>query len=368
MPRIWKLFARGKTSGHLPNSLHSLERMRVVLERERQRADRGGTGFALLTLNLTSHCQPNELAVVAEVTCGRIRLTDDAGLLGRNQIGIALPETSAAGAWKLASDICDALPHSVRRPHCEVFVYPADVEPREPAEKETRQANVGGRGSRNGRHAAQHESLSQSMQVMFAEPLPLWKRSLDVACAGAALVVAAPLLAVVAVAMKLTSPGPIFYAQLRDGLGGRRFWIYKLRTMIVNADAMKDDLRGESEQDGPAFKLKNDPRVTPLGRLLRRTCIDELPQLFNVLRGDMSLVGPRPMCSREAAECQQWERRRLDVTPGLTCIWQVEGGTKVTFAEWMRMDMRYVRTRSLWRDLKLIVLTVPSIINRDGVY
>src|SRR6185369_5282782 len=125
--------------------------------------------------------------------------------------------------------------------------------------------------------------------------------------------------------------------QTRDGIGGRQFQIYKFRTMIVNADAIKAQLRKDSEQDGPAFKLKNDPRVTKIGRLLRRTCVDELPQLFNVLRGDMSIVGPRPMCSREAQHCASWERRRLDVTPGLTCIWQVEGGTKVTFREWMRM-------------------------------
>jgi lipopolysaccharide/colanic/teichoic acid biosynthesis glycosyltransferase len=138
--------------------------------------------------------------------------------------------------------------------------------------------------------------------------------------------------------------------------------------MVVNADALKDSLRANSEQDGPAFKLKNDPRVTPVGRWFRRTCIDELPQLFNVLRGDMTIVGPRPMCSKEARQYEQWQRRRLDVVPGLTCIWQVYGGTKVTFAEWMRMDLRYVRSHSLWGDFRLMFLTVPSVIRRDGVY
>ncbi len=138
--------------------------------------------------------------------------------------------------------------------------------------------------------------------------------------------------------------------------------------MVVNADAMKASLRQLSEQDGPAFKLKNDPRVTPIGRILRRTCVDELPQLWNVLRGDMSIVGPRPMCSKEARHCARWESRRFDVTPGLTCIWQVYGGTKVTFTEWMRMDLRYVGSRSLLHDVNLVVRTVPSVILRDGVY
>ena len=138
--------------------------------------------------------------------------------------------------------------------------------------------------------------------------------------------------------------------------------------MVVNADALKADLRKTSEQDGPAFKLKNDPRVTRVGRWLRRTCIDELPQLFNTLKGDMSLVGPRPMCSKEARHCSQWQRRRLDVTPGLTCIWQVHGGTKVSFVEWMRMDLRYIHIRSFWSDMQLIAQTVPSVIRRDGVY
>jgi lipopolysaccharide/colanic/teichoic acid biosynthesis glycosyltransferase len=207
-----------------------------------------------------------------------------------------------------------------------------------------------------------------ALELLFVQKLPLWKRVIDVAGATAGLVVAAPVMLAAAAAIRFTSPGPIFFAQRRDGLGGRDFWIYKFRTMVINAEAVKAELRHRSEQDGPAFKLKNDPRVTPIGRWLRRTCIDELPQLWNVLRGDMSIVGPRPMCSKEAQHCTAWERRRLDVTPGLTCIWQVHGGTKVTFREWMRMDLRYVKSRTLLKDLWLMIMTIPSVIRRDGVY
>ena len=136
--------------------------------------------------------------------------------------------------------------------------------------------------------------------------------------------------------------------------------------MCVDAESQKAELRAQSEQDGPAFKMAKDPRVTPLGRLLRKTSIDELPQLFNVLLGDMSLVGPRPLPCEESNRCEAWQRRRLDVTPGLTCIWQVRGRSKVSFSEWARMDVEYIRSRSLLSDLKLILKTIPAVLFRRG--
>ena len=137
----------------------------------------------------------------------------------------------------------------------------------------------------------------QPLEMLFREKLPLAKRALDILAAGGGLLLVSPVMLLAALAIKFTSPGPIFYRQQRDGLGGRKFWIYKFRTMVINADAIKATLLAQSEQDGPAFKLKSDPRVTPIGRRLRRTCVDELPQLWNVLRGDMSIVG----CARCAA-------------------------------------------------------------------
>ncbi len=336
--------------------LHTEDQMRAILDRERMRSDRGNSRFALLTLTFSRAHGGLDLPTLTRIFHERLRSTDDAGQLDAGRIGILLPETPAEGAWKLAEDLCDLLPAEMRRPQCDVYVYPTDRgEPTaEPKPRETTRS--------------EERRAVQPMQMLFVRRLPAWKRAIDVLLAVTALSLASPLLLVTAIAVKLTSRGPVFYAQQRDGLGGRRFWIYKFRTMVVNAEAMKAQLRAVSEQDGPAFKLKNDPRVTRIGRFLRRTCIDELPQLWNVVRGDMSIVGPRPMCSKEASQCAQWERRRLDVTPGLTCIWQVHGGTKVTFTEWMRMDLRYAGSRSLWEDLRLIAQTVPSIIRRDGVY
>jgi lipopolysaccharide/colanic/teichoic acid biosynthesis glycosyltransferase len=279
--------------------------------------------------------------------------------LNDRKFGIILPDTLAAGAWKLADDLRSALDERKLAARFEVYVYPSTNAGDSAAIESAEDSEV---------QESPRAPSAQPLETLFVQKLPAGKRLLDIAHATLGLVVAAPVMFAAAVAVKLTSPGPIFYAQQRDGLGGRKFWIYKFRTMVVNADAIKAELLALSEQDGPAFKIKNDPRVTSIGRLLRRTCIDELPQLWNVLKGDMSLVGPRPMCSKEAQHCNRWERRRLDVTPGLTCIWQVYGGTKVTFTEWMRMDLRYIRTRSFWSDLRLMFLTVPAVIHRDGVY
>ena len=196
--------------------------------------------------------------------------------------------------------------------------------------------------------------------------VPLWKRALDILAAGAGLVFLSPLLVVVALAVKLTSKGPIFYSQLRSGQGGKPFRIYKFRSMVVDADDRKKDLMAINEQDGPAFKVKNDPRVTKIGRFLRKTSIDELPQLWNVLKGEMTLVGPRAMYCPEMDACNRWQRRRLDVRQGITCIWQVGGRSSVPFDEWMRMDMRYIGKRSLWRDIKLLLQTIPAVLFRKG--
>jgi lipopolysaccharide/colanic/teichoic acid biosynthesis glycosyltransferase len=219
-------------------------------------------------------------------------------------------------------------------------------------------------GVARGRRPA--DDLNEPLRTLVAPPMPLWKRATDVVGAACGLGCLAPVMLVVAGAIKLTCRGPVIFRQVRAGKGGRPFVMLKFRTMCVDAEARQAELRPHSEQDGPAFKLKVDPRVTPLGRFLRKTSLDELPQLWNVLKGDMSLVGPRPLPWREACACDGWQRRRLDVTPGITCIWQVMGRSRVTFAEWMRMDIRYIRTRGVLRDLWLLLTTIPSVLSRRG--
>jgi lipopolysaccharide/colanic/teichoic acid biosynthesis glycosyltransferase len=191
---------------------------------------------------------------------------------------------------------------------------------------------------------------------------------MDLIGASCGLVLAAPVMAAASVLIRASSPGPILFKQERVGLGGATFTILKFRTMVPDAEKLKPALRAMSEQDGPAFKMSRDPRVTLIGRLLRSTSLDELPQLWNVLLGNMSLVGPRPLPVDEANGCAQWHRRRLDVMPGLTCIWQVRGRSTVRFDDWMRMDMEYLQNRSFLGDLKIMLLTIPAVIMRRGAH
>ncbi len=205
---------------------------------------------------------------------------------------------------------------------------------------------------------------------VHARPIrPLFaKRMLDVLLAAVALICLSPLLLLITIAIKTTSRGPIFFTQTRVGLGGRTFKLYKFRSMVVNADSLKDSLEKQNEKDGPIFKMKHDPRITPVGRFIRKYSLDELPQLINILKNDMSLVGPRPPVPREVVQYKEWQLRRLSVQPGLTCIWQTSGRSKLTFDEWMRMDLQYIDDWNLRLDFKLIVKTVKVVITADGAY
>jgi exopolysaccharide biosynthesis polyprenyl glycosylphosphotransferase len=192
------------------------------------------------------------------------------------------------------------------------------------------------------------------------------KRAVDVVGASVCLVVAAPVMVVAALAVKFTSPGPVFFVQRRVGRGNQPFPMFKYRTMVEGADEMKADLAHLNEMDGRMFKIADDPRVTRVGRVLRPTSIDELPQLFNVLRGEMSLVGPRPLIPDENDQIIGWHRARLDLTPGLTGPWQVMGRNSIPFDEMVKLDYLYVAEWSLWNDLKLLVRTLPVVVGRRG--
>jgi exopolysaccharide biosynthesis polyprenyl glycosylphosphotransferase len=195
----------------------------------------------------------------------------------------------------------------------------------------------------------------------------LAKRVLDVAVSGLLLVLFAPLLAAVALLIKLDSEGPVMFRQERIGLNKRRFKIYKFRTMVMNAEKMMAELEKMNEVSGPVFKIKNDPRRTRMGGFLRRTSIDELPQLINVLTGDMSLVGPRPLPVRDyEGFSEDWQRRRFSIRPGITCLWQVNGRSGISFEKWMELDLQYMDEWSLWLDLKILARTVPAVLKGSG--
>jgi lipopolysaccharide/colanic/teichoic acid biosynthesis glycosyltransferase len=179
-------------------------------------------------------------------------------------------------------------------------------------------------------------------------------------------VLLSPLLLVVAILVKVTSKGPIFFKQERVGLYGRHFHMLKFRSMVVNAEELKASLMKLNEQTGPVFKMTRDPRVTTIGRFIRKFSIDELPQLVNVLRGEMTIVGPRPPIPQEVEKYEAWQRRRLSVRPGITCVWQVSGRNEISFEEWMYLDMQYIDNWSLGQDLRLIFKTVPVVLTGRG--
>ncbi len=194
------------------------------------------------------------------------------------------------------------------------------------------------------------------------------KRVLDVVGAAVALVLLSPVMVMAALAVKLDSRGAALYKSKRLGKDGREFTFYKLRSMHVGADAERARLLHLNEVDGPVFKLRRDPRVTRIGQMLRSTSIDELPQFINVLKGDMSLVGPRPPLPEEAEKYEVWQRKRLDVKPGITCLWQISGRSRLGFDEWMRLDLEYIRRQSLATDLRILARTVPAVLSREGAY
>ena len=200
------------------------------------------------------------------------------------------------------------------------------------------------------------------------EGWPFWiKRILDFSASLVLIVILAPLFLITAVLIKLTSPGPVFFVQERLGLNKRRFLMYKFRTMVPDAEKKLSELEHLNEITGPVFKIKNDPRITPIGQFLRKISIDELPQLFNVLKGDMSLVGPRALPVRDyQGFSEDWHRRRFSIRPGITCLWQINGRSSIPFEKWMELDMEYIDKWSLWLDLQILVKTIPAVLKGSG--
>ncbi len=195
------------------------------------------------------------------------------------------------------------------------------------------------------------------------------KRFVDIAGSLCGIVLLSPVFLAIAAAVKLSSPGPVIFTQVRVGRYGRFFRFFKFRSMYRDAEARKAGLLAKNEsKDGVIFKMKDDPRITPVGRFLRRTSLDELPQLFNVLKGDMSLVGPRPPVPKEVQEYTLEDRKRLDVIPGITCLWQIKGRSEIPFHEQVRLDKEYIRTTGFWKDLAILLKTIPAILSGKGAY
>jgi exopolysaccharide biosynthesis polyprenyl glycosylphosphotransferase len=217
------------------------------------------------------------------------------------------------------------------------------------------------------------ELMGKPMIVFRSAPEVSWalllKGIFDRVGAAALLVLLSPLMLAAAAVIKLSSRGPVLFRQERCGLRGRVFTMNKFRSMVSDAEQRRAELMAFNEMDGPVFKIAKDPRVTGIGRFLRRTSLDELPQLVNVLKGEMSLVGPRPLPVNEVRQFKDaWQRRRLSMKPGLTCLWQIAGRNTIGFEEWMRLDLQYIDSWSLWLDLKILLKTIPVVLMGKGAH
>ena len=195
------------------------------------------------------------------------------------------------------------------------------------------------------------------------------KRALDIVASALGLIVLSPLFLLTALAIKIEDPkGKVFYHQPRIGQNGSVFSCHKFRSMYANADEIKASLMGQNEMDGPVFKIRHDPRITKVGRIIRKLSIDELPQLYNVFKGELSLVGPRPLPVEEELACNAYQRQRELVKPGITCYWQISGRNDISFEQWIELDFKYIREQNFWTDLKILLKTVPAVLSTRGGY
>jgi len=212
------------------------------------------------------------------------------------------------------------------------------------------------------------EVISPHVQVQDSNSYATLKRGLDIVVSLLALLLLSPVYLVISLIIFLTDRGPVFFAQERVGRNGEHFSFFKFRSMVVNADALKAQLAEQNEASGPIFKMKNDPRITPIGRLLRKTSLDELPQFWNVLRGDLSLVGPRPHLQSEIDGYPDYPMERLSVIPGLICFREIQGRSGLTFERWLETDLEYVRNRSFWLDIQILLKAIPAVLLGKGAY
>jgi lipopolysaccharide/colanic/teichoic acid biosynthesis glycosyltransferase len=296
-----------------------------------------------------------------------------------NPLASPVPPGGGSPEWMAMTQTVASLP--VERGSASGFSSPTSSAVADPPVRPATHANGHyANGHSNGHGAHWPALVTMTTPATYAQPIPttaagaesfylrFGKRALDVAGALFGLAISSPLLLAAAIAIRIESRGPIFYRSIRVGRGGRPFTFLKLRSMVDGADRHRQKLTHLNESDGPVFKMARDPRVTRVGRFLRTTSIDEIPQLLNVLKGEMSLVGPRPPIPHEVAQYEPWQLRRLDVLPGITCLWQISGRSRIGFQEWMRLDLEYIKHQSFRLDMKILVRTIPAVLSREGAY
>lgn len=381
MLKVWRHFSpsRRRQERVFP-TLPTSDAFRAMVQKERARADRSDGTFCLVVFDVGSaHPSDTLVSLLLVALRQRKRLTDEVGWSDDRHLAVILPGTTASGARCFAEEISRAVAKTCTPPPYDISEYPpaslrrnAGPDTRAP-EKIRPAASTGSAANPGTRSSSRVASSGFSFPPLLGRSIPVWKRALDILLSAVLVVCLLPLLLLIAVLILIVSPGPVLFAQERVGYLGKKFTIWKFRTMKVDADPRlhRNQVVREIQSEDPLTKLdsSHDPRVIPVGKWLRLTGLDELPQLFNVLRGDMSLIGPRPDPIYAADQYHPWHAARLNVLPGITGLWQVNGKNRTTFKQMIRLDIAYSRQLSPWLDLTIALKTLPAVVGlvRDGV-
>jgi lipopolysaccharide/colanic/teichoic acid biosynthesis glycosyltransferase len=334
-----------------------------ILKLERARADRSGTSFSLIALEIANlREKPRDLKRMVQALRTRIRITDVIGWLDEKNIAVLLPSTDLEGGWIFAINFERQYFTKQQPAPFTVYCYPEHWMGNGNGSHPTSLKQGQGRTT-SGMHFS---NVCQQVERSLATKIPIWKRILDITGSLVGLIVTAPLFAILSLYIKFISPGPVFFKQNRVGYKGALFTFLKFRTMRLDSDpsSHRAHLKDLINSEEPMEKLdsRDDPRIIFGGRIIRKACLDEFPQLINVLKGEMSLVGPRPCLPYEAAEYLKWHKYRFDLLPGITGLWQVSGKNKLTFKQMIRLDISYCQNSSLWLDVTILLRTLPAIV------
>ena len=384
------------------SSIHSAVQFHAILEREKARAERNSHQFSLVLFEVSEvRGNVSQMRYFARSLANRIRWTDEVGWFNEESIGVLLPETSVVGAERFAECVCEMVTSKCPRPEYTICTYPsasfpngnghsaqlnfADLYPQwrtrishdfsTSARHDDREGNICDVAKHSADITPDDSTSLEEHEPFFFQWIHIWKRAIDVLGSIIALVFFSPLFLLVSLLIKFVSEGPVFFKQQRVGLKGQKFTMWKFRTYKVNASITEHKQyvtelisgagqNSTTSEKKPMIKLDDHDKRIPFGKMLRKMCIDELPQLINVFRGEMSLVGPRPPIAYEVEQYLPWHHRRFDVLPGMTGLWQVSGKNRLTFNEMVRLDIRYSRERSFWLDMKIILKTPLVIISQ----
>jgi len=391
----FKPFLTSNRSGE-KNHIHPEKEFQEILDRERDRADRHNGTFSLVSFNVQNNGNNGvSRELINTIKSRMLRKVDDIGWCCRFHISVMLHNAGTNGARCYVKSVGDLLGNSSNGIEYSVYTYPNNLKSKngdknptncerrvrskgtpEDSQKDFSRETFFTKHVEKENHGLAKLFSAEALGVysckmsriknLFTKKAPAWKRIVDIVGSSLLILVFSPFMIATAAAIKLTSKGPVIFKQQRAGVGGKPFTFYKFRSMVTDAEEKKKELLKYNLRTGPVFKMVNDPRVTLVGNIIRKWSLDEMPQFFNVLKGDMSLVGPRPPTLDEVPKYINWHKRRLDLKPGITCIWQIYARHNKCFENWVRLDIEYARSQSFLLDLKILLLTVPAVISQKG--